>query len=278
MDPELAAWLAWLGAAGVRMTVSERLVRDADARGPGAAGDDRMGPFEAGARGPFVEHRDPAAGRRADHATASVVAALEALEPGVRDQVVWDVGCGTGVLAAAAVRCGAAHVVGTDIDAQVLPLARATVAAAGGTLATYAGPDVRGVPAHEATPDLILANLPHKPADCGPWVPVSQAGGPDGCTAHEALVEHALRRLAPDGRIVFFLHSLPSPRLLRTYAERCTLELVRWKLRWIGRGEYGPAAEGFRQRARAGTSLLVRGSGGREGFVAGVWVARRRGA
>lgn len=276
MDGALAAWLDWLAAGGVRPRLAADLVREPDVFGPFPPRGGRRAAFRAGAGEAFDEHRAPHEGLRADHATASVVAALEQLDPGLTGQVVWDVGCGTGVLAAAAVRLGARHVVGTDLDPAALPLARATVATTGTALAAYAGPDVEGVPPFEPWPDVVVANLPHKPASCGPWVPLSQAGGEDGCAAHEALVRNLAHHLAQGSRIVFFLHSLPAPRLLARYADLGELTLLRWKLRWFGRGEYGPAAEGFRRRAAEGRSWLVRSSTGREGLVAGVWLVTKR--
>jgi ribosomal protein L11 methyltransferase len=77
---------------------------------------------------------------------------LEARPPlGLR---VLDYGCGSGILAIAAAKLGAAHVVGVDIDAQALAAARAN-AAANLAPGDYTAPD-RLPP---GVFDLVLANI-----------------------------------------------------------------------------------------------------------------------
>jgi ribosomal protein L11 methyltransferase len=67
---------------------------------------------------------------------------------------VLDYGCGSGILAIAAAKLGAAEVVGTDIDAQALSAARAN-AAANVAPGVYTAPD--SLPAGAF--DLVLANI-----------------------------------------------------------------------------------------------------------------------
>lgn len=67
---------------------------------------------------------------------------------------VLDYGCGSGILAIAAAKLGAAHVVATDIDEQALAAARAN-AAANRTPGDYTAPD--RLPAGAF--DLVLANI-----------------------------------------------------------------------------------------------------------------------
>jgi len=67
---------------------------------------------------------------------------------------VLDYGCGSGILAIAAVKLGAAHVVGTDIDEQALAAARAN-AAANLAPGDYTAPDCLPSGAF----DLVLANI-----------------------------------------------------------------------------------------------------------------------
>ncbi|HUL64177.1 MAG TPA: 50S ribosomal protein L11 methyltransferase [Burkholderiaceae bacterium] len=67
---------------------------------------------------------------------------------------VLDYGCGSGILAIAAAKLGAAHVVGTDIDEQALAAARAN-AAANLAPGDYTAPDLLPPGAF----DLVLANI-----------------------------------------------------------------------------------------------------------------------
>lgn len=68
---------------------------------------------------------------------------------------VLDVGCGSGVLAIAAARLGATHVVGIDIDPECVPVTLANAERAGVTVEVSTTPlaDVTG------TFDLVLANI-----------------------------------------------------------------------------------------------------------------------
>ena len=47
------------------------------------------------------------------------------------------------------------------------------------------------------------------------------------------------------GRVLFFLHSLPSPNLLRAYADAFDLTLLAWKRRYFLPDEYGPLMSVF---------------------------------
>lgn len=77
------------------------------------------------------------------------------LRPGVS---VLDYGCGSGILAIAAAKLGAAGVVGSDIDPQALQAARAN-SAANDVVADYTEPDSL----HAATWDVVLANILSSP-------------------------------------------------------------------------------------------------------------------
>jgi ribosomal protein L11 methyltransferase len=69
---------------------------------------------------------------------------------------VLDYGCGSGILAIAACRLGAGHVVGTDIDPGALAASR-TNAARNGVDATFVAPE--DIVAGEAAFDVIVANI-----------------------------------------------------------------------------------------------------------------------
>jgi len=70
---------------------------------------------------------------------------------------VLDYGCGSGILAIAAGRLGAARVVGTDIDAQALAASRAN-ALSNGVAATFVAVD-RLAAAERAPFDVVIANI-----------------------------------------------------------------------------------------------------------------------
>jgi ribosomal protein L11 methyltransferase len=76
------------------------------------------------------------------------------LRPGER---VLDYGCGSGILAIAAAKLGAAEVVGVDVDPQAIRASRAN-AQANGIAAVFAAPD--DLPASAAQPyDVLVANI-----------------------------------------------------------------------------------------------------------------------
>ena len=124
--------------------------------------------------------------------------------------------------------------------------------------------------------DLFLANLPHKPSVGADRLPLAQDGGPEGDRLFSAALPAMARHQQRGGRLLFSLHSLPHPRLLRCAQRFYTLDLVRWKLRWLGSASYGGLRPGFRERHAVGTSFLVMAEEG-EAFITGVWVCRRRG-
>ena len=109
----------------------------------------------------------------------------------------------------------------------------------------------------------------------GSSIPISQAGGPDGGNLFQRALPEIARRQELGASLLFFLHSLTTPRLLRTVQRHYDLDLLCWKLRWLGQGEYGMLRENFRVRARKGLSFLYKATQ-REAMVAGVWLGRRK--
>ena len=80
--------------------------------------------------------------------------------PGAR---VLDVGCGSGILGIAALLCGAASVVGFDIEEEAMQVSRGNYELAG--LAGHASIHLGSIPSHEAPAgdfDLVLANISSK--------------------------------------------------------------------------------------------------------------------
>jgi len=271
LDPDLARYLDWLRGHGVPFAVAEDLVRDDDHDGPLVEGDEEMRPIELQGIAPFVEHRDPARGLAADHATLSLASALlRLLDLGAR---VWDIGCGTGVLAVAAGLKGASAIVATDVDERALTLARRTAADANVSVRFGHGVLLEAVPARLEA-DLVAANLPHKPCLPGANLPLSQRAGEDGADIHAMFAKQAAARLAPGAVVAFWLHSLPDPRLLKAY-EAFDLTLVSWKRRFLQPDEYQDVLPHFLERASRGASYVEEARGQRF-LVGGVWIAKRR--
>jgi 2-polyprenyl-3-methyl-5-hydroxy-6-metoxy-1,4-benzoquinol methylase len=263
-------YLEWLRAAGVRFTIAPSLLRPPDHDGPllDPSGQSVRRWAHHVAR-PFDEHREPGRHLGADHATESVLEALQR-EPIAPGSSVWDIGCGTGVLAVAAGLAGG-RVVATDIHAACLALARRTAESAGVAIDLRLGPLLDPLRPDE-TADLVLANLPHKPVPAETSLALSQNGGPDGDLVHRQLVAQIRTRLRPGSRVLFFLHSLPVPALLRDYEQVARLELVSLKRRRLAEGEYGPLQDLFMERAAAGLAWMGQDEGGRF-LAAGVWRA-----
>jgi len=273
-EPDLDRYLDWLTGHGVRFEVAPDLVREPDHDEPLVAGTEGMRPVELPDVPPFVEHRDPASGLAADHATFSLARAIlprARLPLGAR---FWDIGCGTGVLAVAAGLAGASALVASDVDERALVLARRTAADANVSIRFCHGPLLEAVP-ERLTADIVAANLPHKPCPPGCSLPVGQSGGDDGAGPHAALAAQAAGRLEAGARVCFWLHSLPDPRLLRTYAAGYELSVLSWKRRFLQPGEYDDILPNLLDRARRGTSYIAEADGRR--FLVGcVWVARLR--
>lgn len=273
MHPDPQRYLDWLAAHGVAVRAPSDLPRLADHRGPLIVGAEPLRQLEVPG-GTIEEVRDPASGLAADHATEVVAHGIHHPLVRVRGREAWDLGCGTGTLMVVAARAGAARVLGTDVDDAALELARQTLARAGvdaelveTTLMDAIAPDRRA--------DLLIVNLPHKPVPEGFDLTGCQNGGPDGGTVHAALADQLADRLAPDGQMVFSLHSLPHPDLLRRYAEELDLTMLAWRRRYFHGDEYGALRDVFRERTAAGTSLVFE-EDGEEYLLCGLWVGGRR--
>jgi ribosomal protein L11 methyltransferase len=107
---------------------------------------------------------------------------------------VLDYGCGSGILAIAAARLGAARVVGTDIDRQALAAAQAN-AKANEVIAEYTAPDRLPSGAF----DVVLANILTNPL--------------------KVLAPALLARVAPGGALVLAgLLERQAPELIAAYA------------------------------------------------------------
>ncbi len=274
MQDPLGDYLRWLDQHGVKFEVAPTLWQDEDQNGPRVSGSDPVVPIELEGLAPFVEHRDPERGLAADHATIMVARTLLRANLFPRAGRVWDIGCGTGVLAVTAGLAGARVVVATDVDPDALALARRTASESNVAVQFFEGAGIAAVPA-PGQADLVIANLPHKPVPDDARLPIAQAGGEHGDSVHATCAREAGARLAAGASVCFFLHSLPTPRLLGGYAEQFRLRLLSWKRRFLWPGEYGPLDDHFLARAERGESFVVRSEKSEPFLVAGVWQAVR---
>lgn len=171
------------------------------------------------------DHPAAAAAFRPSDYSAALVQALRARPHWVRGARVLDVGCGSGVLLAAAASLGAAGLCGVDIEADAV--------AASAELLTALSVDVeialhRGhlfEPVRRHRFDLVLANLPHfpmPPAAVEDRRPSWSSGGGDG----RALLDRFLAGLA--------LHLAPNGRALIVHNGFVDLEATRLRLRRAG--------------------------------------------
>ncbi|MBI5394766.1 MAG: methyltransferase [Verrucomicrobia bacterium] len=151
-------------------------------------------------------------------------------------------GCGTGVLSICMALTGAARVTGTDTDPAAIAAARQNAASnrapnaefiEGSLLEPVAGPL-----------DLVVANLPHRPAP-QPFN-ARYYGGSDGTDLVRALISQAADKLAPGGRLVFYLNSIANPRrVLAALAERFDVTTLGERRRDFTREEFDALTPGL---------------------------------
>jgi len=136
------------------------------------------------------------------HTSRTIAEALE-IEPG---ETVIDVGCGSGVLSFVAARLGAGHVIGTDLSAEAVAVARENAIALGlqdsvefrvGNLLD----PVRGEQANVIIGDV--SGIPDEIGRLAGWFPDGHAGGPTGAELPAAMLESIRENdcLAPGGRL-----------------------------------------------------------------------------
>ncbi len=270
----LEAYLDHLRRHGVPFVVDDAFCAHPDHCGAADEAPDDSRDFVVPGLPPVVERRRGTI--RSDHATVSM--AMEMARRGLiaPGSTFWDIGTGSGMLALSACSLGARHVLATDIDPDALALASANAAAAGAVIRVYAGSLLTAVPQRERAPDIVAANLPHKPAPARGVLPLSEDGGDEGDALLRPFFAQAAACMARGSRLVLFQHSLPHPRNLRELGAHFRLSLSAWKRRFLAVGENGELATSFAERARAGTSYLATDESGRSFLVACVWIATRR--
>lgn len=124
----------------------------------------------------------------------------------VEDEVVIDVGCGTGILGIIAAKLGAGKVHATDASEDVVEVGTKNAAEHGvaDRVSFYCGDLFESVPADVAA-DVILGDvsgIPDSVAAASGWFPSRTGGGPHGSELPTRMLQEAVRRLKPTGRLL----------------------------------------------------------------------------
>jgi SAM-dependent methyltransferase len=136
------------------------------------------------------------------HTSRTLAEALE-IQPG--DTVI-DVGCGSGVLSLVAARLGAARVVGVDLSASAVEVARRNAERLGvADRVEFRVGDLL-LPARGIQADVIIGDvsgIPDEIAAVSGWFPDGRAGGPTGSELPAAMLESIRENgcLKPGGRL-----------------------------------------------------------------------------
>ena len=136
------------------------------------------------------------------HTSRTIAEALE-IEPG---ETVIDVGCGSGVLSFVAARLGAGHVIGTDLSAEAVGVARENAIALGLQDSVEFRVGNLLDPVRDEQANVIIGDVSGIPDEIGRlagWFPDGHAGGPTGAELPAAMLESIRENdcLAPGGRL-----------------------------------------------------------------------------
>ena len=272
LSTTLSAYLDWLRAAGVALRVSPGLF-EGEVHDEALIPDQRtVAPFLVPGMDPITEHRVPDAVIAADHATRILAQVLVQQRARIEGARVIDLACGTATLAVVLHRLGAAQIMATDVSEEAVRCARATLHANGAEARVFAGNMLDAVPGPQSV-DWLIATLPHKPIPEHATLCLAQNGGSDGTALFRPLLRVLPQWLDKGGELLCFLHSLPTPELLREMGTLGVLTLYAWRRRVLQKGEYGALEAHFVARAGAGTSYLIQ-SGDRPVMICGVWGVR----
>ena len=155
-----------------------------------------------------IEPAPPAALRPSEY-TAALIQVLHERADRVRGAAVLDMGCGSGVVLAAAAALGARSVTGIDIEADAVASSAELLRAidADVQVCCLRSDLWRDVPPGRY--DIVVANLPQFPlaaTDLPGRLPTWSAGGRDGRLLLDPFLEGLAGQLAPDGA-AFLTHN-----------------------------------------------------------------------
>ena len=128
----------------------------------------------------------------------------DAIEVGP-DDVVIDIGCGSGILSIIAAKLGAAHVYAVDASPDVVAVGRANAESQGvaDRVTVFQGDLFEPLPP-DLTADVIIGDvsgIPDSIAEESGWFPSKTGGGPRGSELPIRMLEEAQKRLNPGGRL-----------------------------------------------------------------------------
>ena len=152
-----------------------------------------------GRTGPFAVRVNPGV-FSPTHTSRTLADALE-IQDG--DTVV-DIGCGSGVLSFVAARLGAGRVVGSDISAPAVEVARENAATLGLSDRTEFRVGSLLEPVHDVRANVIIGDVSGVPDEIGRlagWFPDGHAGGPTGAELPTAMLEGIDDILVPGGTL-----------------------------------------------------------------------------
>lgn len=129
-----------------------------------------------------------------------------------RDDVVIDVGCGSGILGIIAAKLGASRVHATDASPDVVAVGRENAVSHGvaDRITFYQGDLFDPIP-EDVVADVIIGDvsgIPDPIARESGWFPSGRGGGPSGSELPIRMLEAARRRLSTRGRLLLPTGSL----------------------------------------------------------------------
>ena len=181
------------------------------------------------------------------------------------EDVVVDIGCGTGILAIIAAKLGARRVYGTDIAPDVVEVATANAARLGvGDQVSFVRGDLfEGLPA-DLQADLVIGDVSGIPDDLAAesgWFPSRVGGGRRGSELPIRMLEAARSRIRAGGRLLLPTGSLQDEAAILTAARSMYGKMVELADRYIPLPSVLAQSEAVRNLANQGVVKLVeRGS------------------